>query len=286
MFVRFFDVDLSKSNEKPVPLGVIDSLGTFSANYSIIPVVFITNRTFFHLTQAEVEQLAKKVTTKINALYPSYQELQIDCDWSANSRENYFLFLEEVKKEISAKANLSCTVRLHQIKYPVRSGVPPVDRGMLMFYNMGDLTDMNGPNSIYDKENANKYVPYIKNYSLKLDVALPIFKWLVHYHNNEVAGLVTKKQMPDITDADCFVPVNNNSIFKLKHDTLIKGVYYNCNDILKYEMLDDEHLLEAADLLKTYLKEEERRVVLYDLDELNLENYESKTIKKVFSIFN
>lgn len=286
LYVRFFDVDVSKVNGKPEPLGVIDSLVAIPQGTSIIPVVFITNRTFLDLPGTEIISLAKQIFLKINAIHKNYSELQIDCDWSEKTKENYFLFLEEIKKLISGKAILSCTIRLHQVKYPIRNGVPNVNRGMLMFYNMGNLSDIKGENSIYDPGNAKNYTSYIKNYNLPLDVALPIFKWFIHYRNNKVVGLITKKQMPDMNDTAHFSPTENNIIFNLKRDYLNKGVFYKQNDLLKLEVLSDEQLLDAAKILNLHLKEESRRVALYDLDELNINNYESKTIEKVFTVFN
>lgn len=38
-----------------------------------------------------------------------------------------------------------------------------------------------------------KYVKYCKKYPLKLDIALPIFSWAIHYRNNEAIGLYARK---------------------------------------------------------------------------------------------
>ncbi len=45
---------------------------------------------------------------------------------------------------------LSSTIRLHQIKYRERTGVPPVERGMLMFYNMGQFSADPEARAIFD----------------------------------------------------------------------------------------------------------------------------------------
>jgi len=286
LYIRFFDIDLSEDTKVPVPFGVIDSLEALPEQLSLVPVVYITNRTFMTLNTAGIIKLAEQTVKKINGLYENYTELQIDCDWSQHTKETYFSFLKEVKSRLSKGTRLTATIRLHQVKYPVKTGVPPVDGGMLMFYNMGDLHQLNGPNSIFDEGIANKYTAYIKGYELYLDVALPVFRWYVHYRNGTIQGLITKKQLPDINDTAVFIKENNITHYTVKASQLMHGVYYRKDDVLKYEALSDEELFHAAKLLQSNLFPESRRIVLYDLDDLNTTYYEKETFEKVFAAFN
>lgn len=285
LYTRFFDVDIDKKSKMPIPIGIIDSLEAVPKNISIIPVIFITNRTFLNINEGQAKELAINVFRKINSLDSMYTELQIDCDWSQGTKKIYFLFLIELKKLISKKTKLSCTIRLHQVKYPNITGVPPVDRGMLMYYNMGNLNDINGINSIYNFETSKKYVAYVSNYSLSLDVALPMFNWIVKFRNNKVVQLISKKQLPDLSNQLYFQKQEKN-LYKVKSSEIIKGVYYKEGDVLKIESINDSLLLLAAKQLNTYLNSEKRKIVLYDLDEINLKNYDDKTIQKVFNTFN
>ncbi len=285
LYVRFFDVDLNAETNNAIPLGVIDSLENKSQHINIIPVVFITNRTFLNLSNTQIKTLASNIVNKINSLDTTYNELQIDCDWSQKTKTTYFNFLNKVKKQLNDSVKLTCTIRLHQVKYPDITGIPPVDGGMLMFYNMGNINNLNETNSIYDADIAKKYVAYVSNYKLHLDVALPIFNWVVHYRNDKVFGLITKKQLPDLTNELYFYKKENKEIYLVKTDELINGVYYKKGDVLKKEILSDEKLIEATQHLKHYLSSENRRVVLYDLDELNIKNYEKETLKTVFTTF-
>lgn len=285
LYTRFFDVDINDQTQLPMPLGIIDSLENCPKNISVIPVVFITNRTFLKQNDTQTKEFAQKVLHKINSIDSVYTELQIDCDWSQGSKRMYFLFLSELKKHLPKQVKLSCTIRLHQVKYPDITGVPPVDRGMLMYYNMGNLNNINEENSIYNFETSKKYVAYVSNYSLPLDVALPIFNWVIHYRNNKVIQLITKKQLPDLTNQLYFYK-KENTIFEVKNSELINGVFYKKGDLLKQESVSDSLLLEASKQLGTYLNSEKRRIVLYDLDEINIKNYEDKTIEEVFNTFN
>lgn len=283
--MRFFDVDTKEENGRPEPLGVIDSLERLPEELSVIPVVFITNRTFLRLkADTEAVTLAKNILKKINGLRASYPELQIDCDWSDKTKARYFLFLKTLKQQLAASTKLTATIRLHQIKYPVRTGVPPVDGGMLMFYNMGKLQDAEAPNSIFDVATASAYTPYIRGYALHLDVALPIFRWYVHYRNGRIKGLITKKQLPDIADTSYFYR-SAATTYTVRKAEVLQGVSYESGDVLKYEALDDNTLLEAAELLQKNLPATHRRIALYDLDDLNLSYYESKTLQNVYSTF-
>ncbi len=286
LYVRFFDVDLSDDTHQPVPFGVVDSLNVLPVDLSIIPVVYITNRTFLKLKEAAVVTLAEQVVHKVNGLRKNYSELQIDCDWSEKTKQQYFNFLKKVKELCPAHTKLTATIRLHQVKYPLKTGIPPVDGGMLMFYNMGNLRKYDGSNSIFDAEIARKYTSYIKGYILHLDVALPIFRWYVHYRNGNIQGLITKKQLPDVSDTNYF-KVNENKIsYTVVHPQLLNGIYYKKDDLLKFEALNDEELADAAKLLQENLVPESRRIVLYDLDELNINYYEKETLKKVLATFN
>lgn len=286
LYIRFFDVDLDKVSGKPIPVGVVERIDSIPESEKIIPVVFITNRTFLNLSKEEVLLLTKNILTKINSLKSNYSELQFDCDWSGKTKENYFLFLKEVKKLISKDVKLTCTIRLHQAKYALRSGIPPVDRGTLMFYNMGDLHDPNESNSIYNLKNANKYTAFIKDYKLPLDVALPVFRWYVHYRNNTVIGLISKKDRPKTNNTIHFSQIEINTKFNVRTQFLENGIFYRANDILKLETLNDQQLIEAAELVNENLKKEDRKIVFYDLDEENINQYDKETFKKISAVFN
>lgn len=286
IYMRFFDVDIDQDAQVPVPVGVIAGLDSLSENMNIIPVVFITNRTFLNPGKGDIKKLARNILTKINSLKSNYSELQFDCDWSGKTKENYFFFLEEVRKSISKDVKLSCTIRLHQVKYALKSGIPPVNRGTLMFYNMGDLYDQNESNSIYNSKNAEKYTAFIKDYKLPLDIALPIFRWYVHYRNNTVIGLITKKDIPITNDTIHFSQRENNTNFNVRTDFLENGIFYKTNDILKLETLSDLQLIEAAELANKNLKKEDRKIIFYDLDEENIKYYDKETFTKIRTIFN
>ena len=199
LYVRLFDVDWDEASHFPKPIAIVNSLE--KTDWEIIPTIFITNKTFAQLADNQVDTLAKLIFDKIYLKTKSivsasltrqeednFNEIQIDCDWTASTRDRFFSFLKKIKT-ISQK-KISATIRLHQVKFKEKTGVPPVDAGVLMAYNMGNLEDSKTQNSILDIEILKSYMSKLKNYPLKLDVALPIFSWGVVVRDGEVVKLI------------------------------------------------------------------------------------------------
>ncbi|MCB0644984.1 MAG: hypothetical protein KDC44_25235, partial [Phaeodactylibacter sp.] len=151
LYIRLLDVDWEAG---PVPKGVLQA-GAHWPSLPFIPTIFITNRTFEALQPQAMPELAQKIVKKVRELIPPEQlpkvtGFQVDCDWTEGTRSIYFDFLAELKTQLGAPfdQSYSATIRLHQIKYFTRTGVPPVDRGMLMYYNMSPVMDPQTTNSI------------------------------------------------------------------------------------------------------------------------------------------
>ena len=97
LYTRFFDVD--KINGKFEPIATITKDQNFETEKTIVPVVFITNRTFMGITSAEISFLAKSIFNLINKKNTEFNlkksdEIQIDCDWTSGTRSDYFKFLK------------------------------------------------------------------------------------------------------------------------------------------------------------------------------------------------
>jgi hypothetical protein len=171
LYAKFFDVDWDGAAAQPVPLATIELDTALLAGLEIVPCVFITNRTLLNLPLQGVDSLAARIFQKINALAASPpREIQFDCDWTERTRENYFALLTAFRQLALSDPSftmqrpsfiISATIRLHQLKYPDKTGVPPADRGMLMCYNTGDLEDWATENSILDTKTLKSYLPHL-----------------------------------------------------------------------------------------------------------------------------
>src|SRR5690606_39202367 len=192
MYVRLFDS--ARKEEKLRPLGVVRWESTIPAAIEVVPCVYLTNRAMAFLPDTACASLAMHVFEKVRLLAGKLdnpiREIQMDCDWSEETREKYFAFLLALKEKCRIDGwQLSATIRLHQIKYREKTGVPPVDYGMLMFYNMGEMSSPSEENSILNLNTAEKYLGRLEEYPLELDLALPIFSWAVQFRNNQMEKL-------------------------------------------------------------------------------------------------
>ena len=202
-----------------------------------IPVVYITNETMqnvdFSLVSNAIIQGLKNY---------EFKELQIDCDWSNSTQSNYFKLLEDLK--IKLNKTLSATIRLHQIKYYTKTGVPNVDYGVLMYYNMSNITDINTKNSILDNEIAKKYHYNFDSYKLKLKLALPLYSQAIQFRENKALSIfegVSKK------DFDSNFEKIAPNIYKVLNSTYFMGRYIYKDDIFRFEDVQEKELKIALD---------------------------------------
>lgn len=283
LYVRYFDIGLHPESNFPIPISPI----RFEENleeYTIVPVVFIQNKVML-LPNLDVKDLAQKTFDFIEQINSknkiACQEIQIDCDWTLKSKENYLKFIEVFKK--LSKKKLSATIRLHQVKYFKKTKIPNVDSGVLMYYNMGSIAP-DSLNSIYDKKVAERYLKSLKRYPLHLDFAFPIYSWGVHIRNNKVIGLRSKMNGREL-EKDSNFEKTSPIFFKVKHSNYKNGIFYEENDLLKIEEIKPEDLKEMAEDLQDNLVEKPNEIIFYDLDEFNLNNYEKNTFKQIISCF-
>ncbi|HXP50036.1 MAG TPA: hypothetical protein VN922_08785, partial [Bacteroidia bacterium] len=206
------------------------------------------------------------------------------CDWTDVSRAKYFKLLTFFHDTLTKQSKtLSATIRLHQVKYADKTGVPPVDRGMLMFYNMGKINGTPGYNSIYNSKDADKYVTYVSNYTLPLDVALPVFSWALLIRGGEAHDVLEKAVDKDFADTSQFLSAGNN-IFVSRGSFLFRGKYFQKSDTVKMEEVTPAICEEAANNVNSYLKDEKRTISLFEYDSLYLSTYDKKDIQQIYTI--
>lgn len=283
LYIRYFDIGLQPQTKVPFPISPIHFYDNVQ-HFEIVPVVFIQNKVMLQ-SNLDVEDLAQKtihLIDEINAVNRiKYTEIQIDCDWSLDSKNNYLKFIEQVKKLSHKK--LSATIRLHQVKYFKKTKIPNVDSGVLMFYNMGSIAP-DSLNSIYSREISERYLKSLKKYPLPLDFALPIYSWAIHIRNQKVLGLRSKLNFGELKKDKNFEQISP-IFFRVKQSNYKNGVYYEENDLLKTETISSEDLKEMADDLNDNTAQPPKEIIFYDLDEFNLKNYEKNIFKQVISCF-
>ncbi len=285
LYVKFFDVDWNAAANQPFPMAEVIFDSTDWKNVEIIPTIFITNRSLKNYPLEKINDLGKNILEKIFYLKKEISEIQIDCDWSETTKEKYFQLLNFIKKEIAQKEiQLSATIRLHQIKYFERTGVPPVDRGMLMFYNVDDVKDPATKNSILDLEIAKQYIYNFEKYPLNLDVALPIFSWGVLFRGGKMIKLMAHLQAEDMADTNFFLQ-KDKTHFQIKKSTYLNGRYLYEDDVIRLETISQNTLVQTAKLLQPQISNSELTLSFYHLDTTTIKNHPYENLQDIIQAF-
>ena len=288
LYLKFFDVDWDATSKQIIPLAILD-VKSKPDSVEIIPTIFITNRTLLNIGENEIDSLSNHITKKINAIAGkaniTFNELQFDCDWTEKTREKYFRLINLVHKNYTQNNfSISATIRLHQIKYYKQTGVPPVNKGMLMFYNTGDVDDVNTSNSILDLETAKKYLVNFDEYTLPLDVVLPVFSWGVLYRRGKLIQLLNNTSANDFADTSRFISLENNK-YRVVKSTYYNGTYLYSNDVIRIESVSNNTLEQAADLLSKQIKNKNITVAFYHLHPSIFKKYTYEELEKALTHF-
>jgi hypothetical protein len=289
LYVKFFDVSWLPEANQPIPVATIAFSDAAPADVQLVPVIFITNEVLQKLTSGEIQTLAFKINKKIedilqfnNLSIPA--EIQIDCDWSETTRDKYFHLLTELKTfPLWQKTTWSATIRLHQIKYASLTGVPPVNKGLLMFYNMGNIENPLSKNSIYTSEIARLYLDNIWDYPLPLDAAIACFSWGLLFENETLLKIFYPLYPTDMPDT-LFTKQDEN-VFTVKQDCYFEGTFLTQGNTLKLENMSPALSLESAKLLASKMKNADMSVILYHLDTSILKRYTYEEFANLYSAF-
>jgi len=253
LYVRYFDVVMNEQGE-PTPNATIKFSSTFlPLREGVVPVVFITNDCMAHPSK----DLAEKILARVLQMNETHdikgvRELQIDCDWTMSTRKNFFAFLDRLRPLAREKGiSLSATIRLHQLSQPV----PPVDRGVLMVYNTGDVTRLDCHHPILDLADVKSYLRHLKNYDLPLSAAYPLFTWRVLFRRGHYVGIM---------HSDDDLPV-------------IAG------DSIVIRQPDMAHIMEARRAIDQLRHDVHHEVILYDLSKENITRLKPNEYETIFS---
>ncbi|MCT7619280.1 hypothetical protein [Aliarcobacter butzleri] len=222
---------------------------------NFIPVIYITNET---MKNVDYSLLSKAILETLKNY--KFDEIQIDCDWSLSTRSNYFNLLEDLKEKLNK--TISATIRLHQIKYYTKTGIPPVDYGVLMYYNMSNIGDFDTKNSILDNEIAKKYHYNFDTYPLKLKLALPLYSQAIQFREEKAISLFEGVEEKDFNND--FEKLENNR-YKVLNSHYFKGRYIYKDDIFRLENSNEQDIKIA---LKDFLDLSKNRydeIIFYTL---------------------
>ncbi len=278
IYLRLFDVVWDGEKDIPTAETVIDKI----PEQNLIPVVYLTTDVFGNLDSIEVADLAFVVAMKIKSQMKDveFKQVQFDCDWMPSIKDKYFYFLDEMNSNFKHK-KLSATIRLYQYKYPDLAGVPPVDKGLLMYYNMGDLTSYEENNSILNNQLGKQYLGF-GEYPLPIDIALPNFEWCAVFRATEFVRLTTEFEEDELKSGSLFGKMKEDQ-YVFQKDTVIGDFYYRYGDVIRYESCKKAELVSASEELVKEINQDTTRIIFYDLRNNTKDDYEK--LDAVYTLF-
>ena len=305
LYLKFFDVVWGgASGPAPAsPLRFTDPPPPFAA---VIPCVFITNETMINVPSDRVGDLAVQISSKIERMMRRNHlrrvpEAQLDCDWTLQTRAKYFRLLQAIRPRLAARGiRLSATIRLHQIKYRKLTGIPPVDRGMLMFYNMTPVKEFGTANSILNPAAGKTYTTDLQTYPLPLDIALPLFSWGVIFQDDHFIGLANdfgREELRGNPNFESYASPNSEpdaspdaNYFRVKHDVYLHHTQLYRGDLIRVEESDYRALRECAAYLARRLpaaptSRQSLNVAFFHFDALNRRRIGDGKIADLFDCF-
>jgi hypothetical protein len=161
-------------------------------------------------------------------------------------------------------------------------GVPPVDKVMLMCYNLINPLESDNKNSILDLNELKSYLNTKEKYPLHLDVALPLYSWMQLYQNNQFTGVLY-----NVNDVKPLLKSIKPLWYEVQKDTVINyETYLRAGDKIKFEEIKTSEIVQAIAIIKSNVKlDKEITVSLFHLDQNQLKNYTNEEINHFYNDF-
>lgn len=284
LYIKLAEINYDEAQNAVYPLSKLTRVQVYKEldKITFIPVIFMANKALQHSDSAAIKLLAYRSFLLIKdysrLLSPDsaafFSQVQIDCDWTKETKDKYFYYLLELKKHLHQQnSSLSVTLRLYPYKYPAIMGVPPADRAMLMCYNLDNVRLTQTQNSILDLATLEKYLQGKQQYPLALDAALPLFDWYAWYRNEQFMGLVYTSELEDLKYNDYATTILEDSAKKLilTQEITVGNKYLRAGDILRKEYISQQMLEQADQLLHQKTKVE--KITFFHFDRQLLKKY-------------
>ncbi len=291
LYVKMLDVDYNLAyGIYPVSETLIEYYrGDMPDSITYIPVVYITNAVLKNLGDDQITYYAQLFLRKALRIQSYTQkevkEIQIDCDWTETTKDKYFKLLRAMKKLLPRHV-FSATIRLYPYKYHEKLGVPPVDKGMLMLYNISNAANPHQLNAIFDYNEASKYISRWNKYPLPLDYAVPAFSWTILYRYRQFNRIFSGDLVQtNLLETNKLQALGNNT-FKVKESFEAyvnrQSIYLHAGDVLKVESAGALEMQQAASLAKRAGMNPQSTLAIFDLDMNELSKISSHDIEKIF----
>lgn len=257
--------------------------GHWTDQVELVPCIYVTNNTFLKINDDEVEELARNLLRKLRLELPDkVHGVLLDCDWTAKTKDRFFRLTRIMNDSLDVP--LTTTIRLHQFAQPARTGVPPADRGMLMPYNVGQITAPGTVNSIFDLATAEPYFANARPYPLPLDIGLPAFSWGVQFRNGKFMGILQDEQVRTArnfsmlsgeTDGTMQVTQENNTAMPELH----------LGDLVRMERMTPEVIAQVAQLARKAANSDTMAVAYFEVGTGTFQRMDRTQVKAGYEVF-
>lgn len=219
---------------------------------------------------------------ELSKLKVDFKEILIDCDWTEKSQKNYFYLLKQIKNQFPS-SKITATIRLWQYKYVSKAGIPPVDKGLLMCYNITKPEDFQTKNSIGTSEELGQYITH-SDYKLKLDIALPLYSWAVAFRGNQFKGILS--DYDQLIKDTLKVKKTSDSKYVLQDDVLVGQTYLRNGDEIRIEKISNDELDKMISILKSKIQiDNQTKVTFFSFDKKYINDYGTENISNYYARF-
>ncbi|TPG32100.1 hypothetical protein [Flavobacterium pectinovorum] len=246
------------------------------ANAIVYPKDYYKNENYKRINYDSVKSI------ELAKLKVDFKEILIDCDWTEKSKNNYFYLLKQIKKGFPT-AQVSATIRLWQYKYASKAGIPPVDKGLLMCYNLTKPEDFKTKNSIGTSEELAQYIRH-DQYKLKLDIALPLYSWAVVFRGNQFKGILS--DYDQLRNDTIKLKKISDIKYVLQDDILVGQTYLRNGDEIRIEKISEEELEKMISIIKSKIKiDNQTKVTFFSFDKKYINDYGTQNISRYYESF-
>lgn len=287
IYVKLFEV--GKENGAIIPLAKTQfNFRNENLQVEYIPVIFIRNEAIRNASSDELNELAGNILSLTMKKYQEriadttqIQQIQIDCDWTESTKEQYMRLLNFLKQKTTLE--ISITLRLYPYKFPDKMGNPPVDRALLMCYNLLSVHEHQQQNSILDLQELTKYLKGAKKYPLPLDIGLPIYRAMHVYQNNQFVYSLHQQLCDSLQP---HLTHQNGLWYTVNEDVSIGSFFLRRGDKVKYEKLNKKEIDKAIEVIQKYVPlKRDFTVSFYQLNESDIKIQGYETMDTYFNAF-
>lgn len=284
LIVHVFDVDWSEERNMLELKAKLKSDAPFPPQVEIIPIVYLTRRAMANAEPNMLLSLIIEQTEKcLGISRRQWKSFHWDCDWNSETREPFFRLLNLASKALPNAEQVS-TLRLSQVKYASKSGIPPVKRGVLMLYNVGEFRQYSEMNSILNYASVEPYLESIAAYPLPLDLALPVFQWGIHYRLGEVQGIISEPELESLL-SDAAWKKQGDTLFQARSGFFHSGRYFKPGDVVKLESTSPGDCESAAAWIRPHWKNATFTLYFYHLNSPIVYAHSPESFRAVSAVF-